>query len=133
MRLFIDSSAFVADALRRDQHHDAAVAAKQNIPRHTTIYTSDYVLDETITRIQSASDHATAVRAGERILASSRIHMIHVGPADVAAAWERFRQYQDKKLSFTDCTILAQVEHLRIDQLFTFDQGFAAMGVRTIP
>ena len=53
--------------------------------------------------------------------------------SDFAQAWKLFQRYDDKGLSFTDCTILAQVERLELDAVFTFDAGFRKVGVKVVP
>ncbi len=62
MKTFVDTGAWLAVVVRTDQYHDVGTlhyAALIN--RRERFFTSDYVLDETVTRIHYDASHATAV------------------------------------------------------------------------
>lgn len=52
---------------------------------------------------------------------------------DKERAWELFRRYDDKVLSFTDCTSLAVMDRLELDTAFTLDHDFEALGYIIVP
>lgn len=133
MRHFLDTSAFVAFFVSDDRHHGAAVRVFESLTPTDKFWTSDYVLDETVTRMQSLLGHAAAVTAGRSILESPAVRLDKTTQADVDEAWLLFVRYKDQRLSFTDCTILAQSKRLGVDAIFTFDKGFGKVRAKTVP
>ena len=55
MRLFFDSSAFIARGLKRDRNYDRSMRVFQKLGEgalpYSQFYTSDYVMNETVTFI----------------------------------------------------------------------------------
>ena len=109
--LFVDTSAFLALVNEKDNNHLAAASFLEEIKngkvRIKKIITSDYIIDETLTRIRYAMGHKEAVYWGQDILSSKVIEKVDVGRELFEPAWELFKTYEDKKLSFTDCTSFA--------------------------
>lgn len=133
MQTFVDSSAWIALAVGGDANHKAAVAWRGALRPGDTLVTSDYVFDETVTRLLKLGGHPAAVTAGDAIRTSPLVRMLHVEKADFDAAWKLFTKYRTQGLSFTDCTIRAQMQRLGIKRLCTFDGGFAKIGVDVVP
>jgi hypothetical protein len=77
--------------------------------------------------------HRKAVKFGEKLLASRLVQLISVTKEDKKRAWEIFQRYDDKVLSFTDCTSFAVMERLGIDTAFTVDHDFEALGYTMVP
>ena len=129
MKLFVDTSAWLALNDRSDQFHALAVEKLGAIRAgRISLVTSDYVLDESVTIIRLRASHEAAVIFGQSILGSSVIDLIPVGTDDRLAAWEIFRKYADQDFSFTDCTSFALMRKLRLKTAFTFDGHFSLMG-----
>ena len=62
MKTFVDTGAWLAVVVRTDQYHDVgALHYEALISRRERLFTSDYVLDETVTRIRYDANHTTAV------------------------------------------------------------------------
>jgi predicted nucleic acid-binding protein len=100
MRLFVDTSAWLALNNKGDQYHSKALSRstiikKQNID----LLTSDYILDESITVIYRAS-HRAAVVFGDALMSSAIVTVIDVTDEDRFNAWAMFKKYGDKELSF---------------------------------
>ena len=53
---------------------------------------------------------------------------IWVTPADERRAWEIFRQHQDKRFSFVDCTSFAIMKRIGMRTAFAFDEDFRQFG-----
>jgi len=43
-------------------------------------------------------------------------------------AWEMFKKYEDKDLSFRDCTSFILMNNLKLRKAFSFDEHFKQMG-----
>lgn len=133
MRLFWDASAFIALAHVGDKNHSAARDVLEGLGPTERGWTSDYVLDETVTRMLYLGGHAAAVKAGEAIRNSTLVRISKVTADDVEAAWALFVKYKGQGLSFTDCTILVQAQRSGVGAIFTFDGGFRKVKAKTVP
>lgn len=133
MRVFADTSAFVALATTADRHHKAAAAYVRDLPSGAALVTTEYVFDETITRLRKVAGHGAALAVG-RALRTSTLARVHaVERIDIEHAWELFEKYDNKTLSFTDCTSFAFCERLGVTSAFTFDEDFEQAGLDVVP
>ena len=124
MRIFIDTSAFCAFTIPKDQHNTSAKALYKIIQKDkAAIYTSDYVLDEVYTLLKTRGSHATSVKFMDEI-ARSHIIILRVTEEIEASAKLIFRRFEDKRLSFTDCTSFALINQFGIEAVFAFDEHF---------
>jgi len=129
LRIFSDSSAWLALHDRNDKYHQDAVGKSLQIKeRKITIVTSDYILDESITLILFRTSHSSAVLFGESIMASKIIELINIDMAYFRKAMKYFKKFHDKQYSFTDCTSYVLMQELKILRAFTFDNHFRQMG-----
>ncbi len=128
MRLFVDTSAWLALNDRNDQYYSKAAAKSAEIKRHRIeLITSEYVLDESITLIRYRVSHQAAVTFGNSLLNSNIVRVEDVSTEDRFKAWEMFKKFEDKELSFTDCTSFVLMKNLRLQKAFTFDEHFRQM------
>ncbi len=129
MNLFVDTSAWYALNDRSDQHRDAALESMSRISSgQVGLITSDYILDESLTLISTRTNRRTAVAFGDLLLKSSTIQLITITGELRQIAFELFRKYADKDLSFTDCTSFALMKQLKLKTAFTFDDHFRQVG-----
>ena len=140
MSVFVDTGVFFAHHDTDAENHDQATATFDRLldGEYGQPYTSDYVLDETVTltRVRTGSFEA-ADTVARRILGEgefpSVFEMIHVEPDDVQAALETFRRYDDQGLSFTDAVTIQLCESRGIDCVLSFDDDFDGLVDRTEP
>jgi hypothetical protein len=126
--LFVDTSAWVALIVEGDEFHEAAKKFLQTLDPKNPVFTSDYVFDETITRVRRIAGHRVAVRAGELLRTSAVAQMVSVTSDDADRASQIFRKHEDKELSFTDCASVAVMERLKLRSVFAFDDDFRRLG-----
>ena len=132
-KIFVDTSAWVALFVRNDKNHHRAASIFDKIKKNNLIlYTSDYVIDETITMILTRSNHERALITGEALLESSFVKIIYVVPDYLQTTWELFKKYKDKKFSFTDVSCFAIMRGLKLRQAFSFDHEFVQAGIELI-
>lgn len=128
MRLFVDTSAWLALNDRNDQYYSKAAAKSTEIKRHRIeLITSEYIIDESITLIRYRVSHQAAVVFGNSLLNSNIVRIEDVSAEDRFKAWEMFKKFEDKELSFTDCTSFVLMKNLRLQKAFTFDEHFRQM------
>src|SRR6056297_293041 len=92
-------------------------------------YVSDYVYDETVTLTAARSGRTEdAIALGKRLRGAdpfpAAYELLTVDAAEFDAAIDVFERYTDQQLSFTDATIIAQVERCDIDGVLSFDTDF---------
>jgi predicted nucleic acid-binding protein len=105
----------------------------------TTWVTTDYVLDETLTRLFAGAPFAKARRFMEAIFEASELGLIvieRVTEDRFQAAWELRLRYRDKpRISFTDLSSFVVMKELEIAAVITGDAHFeqAGLGFRRLP
>jgi hypothetical protein len=124
VKFFIDTSAFCALTIPKDQYNSAAKDLyKTTLKDNIAIYISDYVLDEVYTLLKTRGSHTTAIKFMDGIT-KSNIVVLRVAEDTERAAKIIFRRFDDKRLNFTDCTSFALINHLGIEAVFSFDEHF---------
>lgn len=138
MKIFIDTSAWVAIENKRDIHYDDSIQFKEEIKnRHFRLYTSNYVLDETYTLLLANVGYEKTVDFIRRIKLlrnKGLLFVIQVTDEIEETACSIFDKFnKDKFWSFTDCTSKVIMEILDIKQAFSFDKNFEQMGFEKRP
>lgn len=129
MKIFIDTSAWLALNDRNDRYHIRAVSKSSEIRENKIdIVTSEYIIDESITLIRFRVSHKAAIVFGESIFRSNIVRIEGIIENTRLQAWEIFKKYRDKNLSFTDCTSFVIMKNLKIKKAFTFDEDFRYAG-----
>ena len=127
MAVFIDTGVFVALRNADDEYH---VRSKELMKRALKgefgrILTSDYVIDEAVTTaLVRTRRHDLAVDVGKYIIDSPRIMKLWTTKDTFDMAWEKFKTFKDKPMSFSDCISLVLMEKNGIKQIISFDSGF---------
>lgn len=134
MRLFVDTGAWFALNSRTDENHRAALEFVRKFKREpVTFYTTDYIVDETVTLLRFKVSHAEAVRFLDFLSESSNVFKKVVTPELLVQAEQLFRKYDDKRWSYTDCVSFAFMDSLGLKAAFAFDQNFAQYGKHLHP
>lgn len=80
-------------------------------------------MDEVYTLLKTRSRHTTAIKFMDQI-DRGLIAILRITEDIEKSAKYIFRQFEDKKLSFTDCTSFALINQFNIDTVFAFDEHF---------
>ena len=96
------------------------------------MYTSDYILDETITTVLVRGNRQQSIMAGKALLTSQLIQLVYVAPEYLMRTWELYQKYKDKKFSFTDVSCFAIMENFKIHKAFSFDHEFVQAGIELV-
>jgi predicted nucleic acid-binding protein len=125
--IFVDTSFWVALAVAADgRHRDAAALLAASASR--PLATSNLACGETWTFIRRRFDHRRAVEVIDTPEGTRRLRVLRVETEVERAAWDWLRRRPEREGSFVDATSFALMRHLRIDEAFAFDGGFAAAG-----
>ena len=95
--------------------------------------TSDYVLDETMTRLFMTAPFGAARRFLEGIFEASRQGLLdieHITPERFRDAWRMRVRFHDKpRISFTDFTSFVVMRELGLRRVLTADTHFEEVGL----
>ena len=126
----MDTSAFLALYLKRDQYHKLAKGMFPSLPRPFS--TSNHVVDELATLLgRTAGYRSAADRIGD-IYASGSVDVVPSTRDDEIQAIRWMRKYADKEISFTDCISFAMMRRLGIRAAFAFDRHFRDAGFEIV-
>jgi len=132
--IFVDTGAFLARHVAKDQYHQRARRAWKELERsRTPICTSSFVLDETFTLLARRTSHPFAADRAEAIYSSQVLTILRPDAADEIAALALFRKLADQEVSFTDCISFALMRRHRLTRAFTFDRHFEAATLAVWP
>lgn len=135
--IFVDSGAWIALSNRRDPYHEEAVAIYTTLKQQRErLLTTDYVIDETVTRLRYDWNHSGAVkflnfieRAKKATEEAVALTVVEIDSDLFQKAETLFRRYNTARLSFTDCTSFVICQQHNISEAFAFDQHFPMMGI----
>lgn len=130
--VFVDSGAWIALIKRNDRMHALARRHYELLyAAGTALLTSNYVVDETVTRLrydvglQAARDFRGRLTA---LYSLRRARLVWIDEAIETAGWRILEQYEDVPLSLTDATSAAVAQDAHITNIFGFDADFEALG-----
>ena len=132
MRIFVDTSAWIAIADDSDKYHSEAKSYYlQRLKEKTSFLTSNDVLAETYTWLRYHVSHSYAVRFHQMVTSAEKLRTLEIVWVDRAmadAAWEIFERYNDQIFSFADCASFVLARHAKVNEVFAFDDDFVTMG-----
>ena len=137
--LFVDTWGWIVLADARDPRHGEVVALRRRHTESGILVTTDYVLDETFTRLFGGSPFAQAERFCSAVLRARDTGLVRVEPitaARLARAYQMRLHYRDKpRISFTDLTSFVVMTELGIRDVLSADTHFAGvqLGFRIAP
>lgn len=130
--IFIDSSAWISYAVPTDSNNAKAIAIFTSITDHTKLYTSLFILDETITRIRKSLGQKEAYRLylQFRKLERTKLKTLPVGRIDFDKAVLLMQKFPSPNtFSLTDATSIVLCQKHKIHTLLSFDSDFKKIKV----
>ena len=135
MKIFIDTSAFMAIILKEEFFHKQAVTKyKEYKQKRAQMITSDYVLDELFTRcLYRAGSHGAAIAVGliNEVISHNELTVLEVDQQIFKKAEDVFLKFSEHKISFTDATTYVLYNDFALDEVFTLESDFKKMRVNT--
>src|SRR5712692_7840889 len=127
--LFIDTWGWLVLANEKDPDYSQVLGLRvQYAERSQPWITTDYVLDETLTRLFAATPFPKAQRFCEAIFESEKLGAViieKIDPERFEKAWKLRLRYRDKpRISFTDLTSFVVMQELGIKLALTGDTHF---------
>ena len=135
MKIFADTSAWIALLVPKDSLHSKARRIFENVlERQTLVVTSNYIIDETVTWLRYRDSHTSAVGFRNIIMEAcnaNRLHLEWITQSIEGKAWELFAERADLRLSLTDCTNAVICTDLKL-AIWTYDSDFTALGLNSL-
>jgi predicted nucleic acid-binding protein len=128
--IFVDTGGWFALTVPTDPNHARATAWLET--NNDTLFTSDYIVDETLTLLRARGEHRRALVLGESLFGNKLAVVYRLSANDLERGWAAFRDFHDKDWSFTDCTSKAIMELMDIRTAFAFDRHFRQFGSITV-
>jgi uncharacterized protein len=126
MTTFVDTGAWFARIVPTDPQHRTVMDWFR--ANNSPVFTTDYVIDETLTLLRARGEQKRAVQFGRAIFDLSLYGLHMIDESDLKRAWEYFRDEPAREWSFTDCTSRAVIERLHLKRALTFDRHFSEFG-----
>lgn len=131
---FLDTGAFIAVTDGSDQYHRRAVAHfRELLESRQALLTTNFVLDETYTRLKRRLGADAAITFRNAIRKSDQVEILTVDEEIERRAWEIFKKYRDQDFSYTDCSSFAVMRMKRFKTAFAFDTHFEIFGFNIVP
>lgn len=135
MKIFVDTSAFVALFVTSERHHQRIVTKYQEyIEENSFFFTNYFVLAELYTRLLYYLDKSKCKKVIERVRKleeEGRLQIFEIDAVLFRRAEKAFLKFAEHKLSLTDATIYVCVKEFRLDEVFTLDSDFKKVGLLT--
>ena len=129
--IFIDTGAFLARFVLRDQHHKKSLQGWKKIEAAgKQCVTSNFVLNETFTLMARRTDYAFAAARARQIFSSEILTILRSSEEEERMALDFFEKYADQQVSFTDCVSFVLMRKKNIEIAFSFDTHFERAGFR---
>ena len=133
-RLFVDTAGWMTMADAKDPLHLASLVFRDHeLEKGTVLFTSNYVLDETLTLIRMRLGLDAAEKWWDLISESPRCRVEWVTPERAEKALHIFFRWRDQSFSFTDCTSFVFMRELSIKDALTADRHFKIAGFQIHP
>jgi len=97
------------------------------------LYTSNFVVDETVTRILYERSHRDALTVLGLLRGDPSLRVLHVSEDMEAEVDREFARYRQSTISYTDCSSKVLMGRHGISTIFSFDKDFDVLGLARIP
>lgn len=128
MKVLIDTSAWISLFIRSEVTHSSVKSALEKYMKGgALLFTSDYILDETYTRLcydQSPAALKKAIGYFKEMFSVGDVSMLRVDETIFKRAESVISKYAPLKLSFTDATSFVLFRDLQLDEMLSLDSDF---------
>lgn len=136
-KLFIDTSAWLAVYIPTEKSHLRITRIlKKEIDARSVLYTSNYIIDETVTRLlYDASWDVTKqfLQYLHKSIAEHFLVELWVDEQIEADAFSIFTLFKEHKLSLTDATTVVFIRRYKMDAVISLDSDFKKIGLSVLP
>lgn len=132
-RVFVDTGAFVALAITRDEFAPRAQEALKSLQLDgARLVSSVAVLIETFTHLERRFPRHVALTWVGAVRRRTDLEVVDSSAAELAEAWSWLQRRDLHKLGIVDATSFVLMKKHKIRAAFTFDSHFAQAGFRIV-
>jgi predicted nucleic acid-binding protein len=132
--IFVDTGAFLARYVQRDQFHAAAVNFWNELATAgVRCVTTNLVISETMTLLARRTSYKFAAERARQFYSSGALQIVRSDANDEASAIVLLENYAGQRVSFCDCVSFVIMRRLQLTDVFGFDSHFAAAGFNIRP
>ncbi len=124
--IFVDTSGWFAAIVPTDQDHE--IARDWFLQNREPLFTTDYVIDETLTLFKARGENTRSLQIAEEFFSGELAEIYFLTESDILQTLEVFKTFSDKDWSFTDCSSKVVCEKFEITHAFSFDKHFRQFG-----
>jgi predicted nucleic acid-binding protein len=130
---FVDTSGYFSLVNRNDHLHAVAKSIAAKLAKDATrLVTTDYVIDETVTLLQSRNLGYVARPWLDQLFSNDSIEIVWMNAERFEEVRRFFTKHADKEWSFTDCFSFCVMRERQISQALASDQHFRQAGYLTL-
>ncbi len=129
MKVFIDTSFYIARLMPNDQAHAKAVKA---VKSDIVPVTSSMIVNETVSLLQARGFLSAAIEFLREARSSPCVQVVQIDSVIQSEAWDLFVRYGGSGANPVDCSSFAVMRRMSITKAFTFDRHFRAAGFETL-
>lgn len=127
--VFVDTSAWIALLITRDELHAQATDVMQNLrEKNAELVTSESVLTEFANALSLIKNRQKAVSFIDVLRSLPNIEIIYSNAELFNKSLKLYRERPDKAWSLTDCASFVIMDETRIKYAFTSDKHFEQAG-----
>lgn len=134
MRVFIDTSAFIALLVSSEQWHEACKKKYRGYTdKNALFFTNILVLSELYTRLiydVGKRDCEKVVKQINKLKEEDKLRIFQLDPALLKETEKVMLRFGEYKLSFADASIIAIAKAYDMDEIFTLDKDFRKVGLQ---
>lgn len=135
MKVFIDTSAFIAYFIKHELHNDR-VTKKYEIYRKqkATFLTSNYVICELLTWFNAKYNRFILEKVTSTLVNlenEKEVNVLYIDRVIVKKSQDILIKFSNHKISFTDATSYVLYKDFSLDEIFTLDDDFRKMRINT--
>lgn len=124
MKIFIDSSAYLAILKPKDNNREKALSIAHSIfPSKEDLFTSQAIIGEVLT-VGSARHNRQAAIDFVHDIFKSKTTIILESRELLESVFQIFQKIKDKDVGWVDCYSFAIIETYKIEKVFSFDRDF---------
>lgn len=136
-KIFVDTSAWISYMLSKEAKHETIMnALHAEIHAGSAICTSNYVVDETVTRLRYDTNwHITELFISHltKSIRAKSLTELWIDEQTEAEAYTYLAKFREHTLSMTDATTIALAKRWKIDAIMTLDTDFVKIGLSVLP
>lgn len=125
MRVFLDTSYYIAILNPRDQWHKKAVKA---LKPEDEPFTSSLIINETVSLMQARGHFSAAIEFLREARENQAVQIVHADPVVQSEAWDLFARWGSAGANAVDCVSFAIMRRTGVRKAATFDAHFRTAG-----